>query len=341
MTVSNNYKQSDHEEKFMRPVQHIFAAIACASTVLVATAAVAADAYPSRPVRVIVPQSPSGSTDIATRIVTDRLSDVLKQNFVVDNRPGAGSLTGTDMVAKSAPDGYTLLGVAASFTITPAMHRNMPFNPASDFMPITQFADLPHILVVNPTLPVKSVPELVALLKSKPGEITCAFSGVGTSTHLATELFQHLSGTKMLLVPYKGGSPAMTALLGGQVQVNFSASSTSLPHIRDGKLRALAVTGAKRSIAAPDLPTMAEGGVKGYQHSSWVGMLAPAGTPQSIIKLLHAESVKILASKEVKDLYLKRGMETEGDTPQEFAATIRAEIDKWQKLVKTAGIKPR
>ena len=325
----------------MRKTRFQFAAAACTAAFLAAAPAVAADDYPSRPVRVIVPQSPAGSTDVATRIVTDRLGEALKQNFVVDNRPGAGSLTGTDLVAKSAPDGYTLLGIAASFTITPAMHRDMPFDPVRDFLPITQLADLPHILVVHPSLPVKTVPELVALLKSKPGQITCAFSGVGTSTHLATELFQYLSGTKMLLVPYKGGSPAMTALLGGEVQVNFSASSTSLPHIRAGKLRALAVTGVKRSIATPDLPTMAEGGVKGYQHASWVGLLAPAKTPQSIIKLLHAESVKILARKDVKELYLKRGMETEGDSPEEFAAAIRSEVDKWKKLVASAGIKPR
>ncbi len=325
----------------MRQFKYHVAAITCTVAMLVATTVAAADAYPARPVRVIVPQSPSGSTDIATRIVTDRLGEVLKQNFIVDNRPGAGSLTGTDIVAKAAPDGYTLLAVAASFTITPAMHRKMPFNPVRDFIPITQFADLPHILVVHPSVAAKSVQELVALLKSKPGAITCAFSGVGTSTHLATELFQHLSGTKMLLVPYKGGSPAMAALLGGEVQVNFSASSTSLPHIRAGKIRALAVTGVKRSAAAPELPTMAESGVKGYQHASWVGLLAPAKTPQAIINLLHAESVKILARDDVKKLYLNRGMETEGDTPQAFAATIRAEVDKWQKLVKTAGIKPR
>ncbi|MGA0033955.1 MAG: tripartite tricarboxylate transporter substrate-binding protein, partial [Burkholderiales bacterium] len=185
------------------------------------------------------------------------------------------------------------------------------------------------------------VQELVALLKSKPGAITCAFSGVGTSTHLATELFQHMSGTKMLLVPYKGGSPAMTALLGGEVQVNFSASSTSLPHIRSGKLRALAVTGVKRSSAAPELPTMAEAGVKGYQHSSWVGMLAPAKTPPAVIKLLHAESVKIINTAEVKKLFLRRGMEAEGNTPEQFAADVRADVEKWKKLVKAAGIKPR
>jgi tripartite-type tricarboxylate transporter receptor subunit TctC len=302
--------------------------------------AAAADSYPSRPIRVIVPQSASGSTDIAARIVTDRLAEVLKQNIVVDNRPGAGSLNGTDMVAKAVPDGYTLLSIAASFTITPAMQSKLPFDPVRDFAPITQFADLPHIIVINPSVPARSVQELVALLKSKPGEITCAFSGVGTSTHLATELFQHISGTKMLLVPYKGGSPAMTALLGGQVQVNFAASSTALPHIRAGKIRALAVTGAKRSTAAPELPTMSEAGVKGYQHSSWVGLLAPAKTPQAIIDRLHVESIRIIERADVKELFLRRGMETEGNTPGEFAATIREEVDKWKKLVKLAGIKP-
>lgn len=321
-------------------IRHLSIIIAAGCAALAGTLpAAAADNYPSRPIRVIVPQSAGGSTDVAARIVTDRLTDALKQNFVVDNRPGAGSLNGTDMVAKAAPDGYTLLAIAASFTITPAMQSKLPFDPVLDFTPITQFADLPHILVVNPAVPAKSVMELVALLKAKPGEITCAFSGVGTSTHLATELFQYMSGTKMLLVPYKGGSPAMTALLGGQVQVNFSASSTSLPHIRSGKLRALAVTGAKRSTAASELPTMAEAGVKGYQHASWVGMLAPAKTPQAIIDRLYAESVKIINRDDVKKLFLRSGMEAEGNTPKEFAAGIREEVDKWKKLVKVAGIK--
>ncbi len=321
--------------------KHRVAIIACVAAMFAASTATAADAYPSRPVRVIVPQSAAGSTDVAARIVTDRLTESLKQNFVVDNRPGAGSLNGTDMVAKSAPDGYTLLAIAASFTITPAMQTNLPFDPVRDFTPITQFADLPHIVVVHPSVAAKTIKELVALLKNKPGEITCGYSGIGTSTHLAIELFQHMSGTKMLLVPYKGGSPAMTALLGGQVQVNFAASSTVLPHIRANKLRPLAVTGAKRSIAVPDLPTVAEAGVKGYQHASWVGLLAPAKTPAAIINLLHAESVKILAREDVKATFLKGGMETEGDSPKEFAATIREEVDKWKKLVKTAGIKPQ
>ncbi|OGA09132.1 MAG: hypothetical protein A2W68_13045 [Betaproteobacteria bacterium RIFCSPLOWO2_02_64_14] len=313
--------------------------VAAAAGLCAAVPAMAADAYPSRPIRVIVPQSPGGSTDVAARIVTDRLSEALRQNFVVDNRPGAGSLNGTDMVAKAAPDGHTLLVIAASLTITPALQANMPFDPVRDLAPITQFADLPHIVVVHPGVPAKSLAEFIALLKAKPGAITCGYSGIGTSTHLAIELFQHMSRTRMLLVPYKGGSPAMTALLGGQVQVNFAASSTGLPHIRAGKLRALAVTGAKRSMAAPELPTAAEAGVKGYQHSSWVGMLAPAKTPRSIIERLHAESVKIVRSDEVKTLFLRRGMEVDGNSPAEFGATIREEVDKWKKLVKAAGIK--
>jgi len=306
---------------------------------LAAMATAVADSYPSRPVRVIVPQSAGGSTDVAARIVTDRLAEALRQNFVVDNRPGAGSLQGTEVVAKAAPDGHTLLVIAASLTITPALQANLPFDPVRDFAPITQFVDLPHIVVAHPGVPAKSLAEFVALLKAKPGAFTCGFSGIGTSTHLAIELFQHMSETRMLLVPYKGGSPAMTALLGGQVQVNFATSSTALPHIRAGKLRAFAVTGGKRSIAAPELPTVAEAGVKGYQHASWVGMLAPVRTPRAVIERLHAESVRILRNEEVKKMFLKGGLEVEGNSPAEFAATIREEVDKWKKLVKAAGIK--
>ena len=222
-------------------IRHLSIIIAAGCTVLAGTLpAAAADSYPSRPIRVIVPQSAAGSTDVAARALTDRLSESLKQNIVVDNRPGAGSLNGTEMVAKAAPDGYTLLAIAASLTITPAMHSKLPFGPGTDFAPITQIADLPHIVVVHPSVAAKNIPELVALLKSRPGQITCGYSGIGTSTHLAIELFQYMSQTKMLLVPYKGGTPAMTALLGGEVQVNFAARSTALPHIRAGKLRALA-----------------------------------------------------------------------------------------------------
>ena len=314
-------------------------AVCIATGLLAATPAAAAEAYPSRPIRVIVPQSPGGSTDVVARLVTDRLTEALRQNLVVDNRPGAGSLNGTEVAAKAAPDGYTLLVIAASLTITPALQPKLPFDPVRDFAPITQFADLPHIVVVHPGVPAKSLADFIALLKAKPGSLACGFSGIGTSTHLAIELFQHMSGTRMLLVPYKGGTPAMTALLGGQVQVNFATSSTGLPHIRAGRLRALAVSGAKRSTAAPNLPTVSEAGVKGYQHASWVGMLAPAKTPRAVIDRLHAEAVKIVRSDEMRTIFLKNGFEVEGNSPDEFAATIREEVDKWKKLVQAAGIK--
>jgi tripartite-type tricarboxylate transporter receptor subunit TctC len=194
-------------------------------------------------------------------------------------------------------------------------------------------------VVVHPAVQVKNLADLLALLKAKPGQISAGFSGIGTSTHLAIELFQYMSQTKMLLVPFKGGAPAMTSLLSGEVQVNFGTSSTALPHIRGGKLRALAVTGAKRSQAAPEIPTVAEAGVKGYQHASWVGMLAPAKTPQPVIDRLHAESVKILARSDVRNGFLKGGMEAEGNSPKEFADNIVREVDQWKKLVKSAGIK--
>lgn len=313
-------------------------AISCAA-LSGALPALAADNYPSRPVRVIVPQSAGGSTDVAARVLTDRLTEVLKQNIVVDNRPGAGSLHGTEAAARAAPDGHTLLIIAASLTITPALQSNLSFDPVRDFAPITQIVDLPHIVVIHPTVQAKTLAELVALLKAKPGQISAGFSGIGTSTHLAIELFQYMSQTKMLLVPFKGGAPAMTSLLAGEVQVNFGTSSTALPHIRAGKLRALAVTGARRSQAAPEIPTVAEAGVKGYQHASWVGLLAPAKTPKTVIDRLHAESVKILARSDVRNGFLKSGMEAEGNTPREFAENIVREVEQWKRLVKSAGIK--
>ena len=314
-------------------------ALAAFAAALVACAAGAAEPYPYRPIRMIVPQSAGGSTDLVARIVAQRLDDTLKQPVVVDNRPGAGSINGTDIVAKATPDGYTLLAVAASFTITPSIRKNLPFNPVRDFIPITQFVTLPHILVVHPSVPATTVKELIGLLKSKPGALNCAISGVGTSTHLALEQFMYVTGTKMLPVPYKGGAPGMAALLGGQVQLYFATISTALPHVKAGKLRALAVTSARRSTAAPEFPTVAESGVPGYQHASWVGLLAPAKTPPPIIARLNAESVKIVNSPQVKTLMLRDGLEPVGDTPEEFAAIIKTEVAKWMKLTRVAGIK--
>jgi tripartite-type tricarboxylate transporter receptor subunit TctC len=318
-----------------------FAFALCATTSAAVLAASPSTPYPTKSIRIIVPQSAGGSTDLAARVVTQRLSDALGQPIVVDNRPGAGSLNGTETVAKAPPDGYTLLAVAASFTINPSLHHKLPFDPVRDFTPITRFAALPHILVVHPSLAVKSVKELIALAKSKPGDLNYASSGVATSTHLAAELFRHMTGTDMVQVPFKGGAPGMVGLLSGQVQLYFATISTALPHVKTGKIRALAVTTAKRSIVAPEFPTIAEAGVPGYEHASWIGLLAPAGTPSPVVARLNAESIKVVNAPEVKTLLLRDGLEPVGDSPQEFAVLVKQEVSKWRAVVKAAGIKPQ
>jgi tripartite-type tricarboxylate transporter receptor subunit TctC len=299
---------------------------------------VLAQTFPSRPIRLIVPQSAGGSTDLIARVVAQKMDDALGQTVVVDNRPGAGSINGTEMVVHAAPDGYTLLAVAASFTINPAIHKKLPFDPIRDFTAVTQFATLPHILIAHPSLPVKSVKDVIALARAKPGQLNYASSGIATSTHMAAELFMYMTKTSMVNVPYKGGAPAMTAMLAGECQVNFATISTALPHIRSGKLRALAVTTAKRSTAAPEFPTIAESGVPGYEHGSWVGLLAPAKTPQSVLSRLNAEAVKATHSPEVKTVLMRDGLEPTGTTPAEFATIIKTEVAKWLKVAKAAGI---
>jgi len=315
--------------------------IAGVAALALASAAVHAQPYPSRPVRVIVPQSAGGSTDLVARAVGQRMADALGQPMVVDNRPGAGSINGTDIAAKATADGYTLLVVAASFTITPNIRKKVPYDVIRDFTPISQLVTLPHIVVVHPSLPVKSVKELIALAKAKPGVLNFASSGIGTSTHMATELFMYLTGTKMVNIPYKGGSPGMTALLGGQVQLYFAAMSTAIPHVRSGRLRPLAVSTAKRSVAAPEYPTLQEAGVPGYEHASWVGMLAPDQTPRAVITQLNKEAVTALELPDTKKLLLRSGVETVGSSPKEFENLIRSEVAKWARVVKAAGIERR
>jgi tripartite-type tricarboxylate transporter receptor subunit TctC len=300
-----------------------------------------AQGYPARPIRVIVPQSAGGSTDLVARAVGQRVADAIGQPMVVDNRPGAGSINGTEIAAKAAPDGYTLLVVAASFTITPNIRKKVPYDVLRDFTPISQLVTLPHILVVHPSLPVKSVKELIALAKAQPDVLNFASSGIGTSTHMATELFMYLTHTKMVNIPYKGGAPGMTALLGGQVQLYFAAISTALPHVRSGRLRALAVSTAKRSVAAPEYPTIEEAGVPGYEHASWVGMLAPDQTPRAVITQLNREAVRVTQMPEVKKLLLRSGVEALGSSPKEFGIVIRTEFAKWARVVKAAGIERR
>jgi tripartite-type tricarboxylate transporter receptor subunit TctC len=313
-------------------------AVAALTAALLPVADAAAQAYPARPIRMIVPQSAGGSTDFVARAVAQRLDDALRQPVVVDNRPGAGSLNGTEIVAKATPDGHTLLVVAASFTINPSIRKNLPFDPVRDFSPVSQLVTLPHILVVHPSVPAKSVKELIALARAKPGSLNYGTSGVATSTHMAAELFLHLTGTQMVNIPYKGGAPGVTALLGGQVQLYFATISTAMPHIKAGKLRALAVTSPVRTSAAPEYPTIAEAGVPGYAHTSWVGMLAPAKTPKHVVARLNAAVVRVVQAPDVKALMLRDGLESIGDKPEEFAALIKSEIAKWAKVVKLAGI---
>jgi tripartite-type tricarboxylate transporter receptor subunit TctC len=302
------------------------------------TGSASAQDYPSRPVRLIVPQSAGGSTDVVARVIAQRMTETLRQNVIVDNRPGAGSLNGTEMVAKATPDGHTALVVAASFTINPAVRKNLPFDPVRDFTPVSQLVTLPHILVVHPSVAAASVKEFIALAKSRPGALNYGISGIATSTHMAGELFMHMTGIRMVSVPYKGGAPGMTALLGGEIQLYFATISTAIPHIRGGKLRALGVTTAKRSVAAPEYPTIAEAGVPGFEHASWVGMLAPAGVPRKTLSRLNGESAKAVLSQDIKALLLRDGLEAVGSAPAEFDRIIKTEIAKWNNVARIANI---
>jgi tripartite-type tricarboxylate transporter receptor subunit TctC len=272
------------------------------------------------------------------RLVAQKLSERLGQSVVVDNRPGAGSIIGTDLVAKAAPDGYTLLVVASSITLNPSLHKTLPFDPVRDLAPITQLSAFPNMLTVHPSVPVKSVQELIALAKAKPDGLNYGSSGAGTGTHLSAELFKMMTGVQMVHVPYKGGGPAVTALLAGQVQLNFATIPSVLPHVRAGKLRAIAVTTIKRSPAAPEVPTIAESGVPGYDHGPWNGMLAPAQTPKPIIDRLNAEVLKIVHSPAMKAVLEHDGSEPVGNAPEAFAAIIKSETAKWAKVIKAAGI---
>ncbi len=301
-------------------------------------AAGAAQPYPIRPVRLVVPQSAGGSTDLVARPLAQRLSEALGQQVVVDNRPGAGSTIGTDLAAKAPPDGHTLLAVAASFTMSPALYRKLPFDPVRDFAAISMLSALPNILVVHPSLQAATLKDLIALAKSRPGHINHGSSGVATGTHMSMELLKHMTGMKMVHVPYKGGAPSVTALLGNEVQVTFATISTALPHVKTGRLRALAVSTAKRSVAAPDVPTIAEAGVPGYDYSSWIGLLGPAKTPQAVVSTLHREAARIVHTPEIRKVLAHEGSDPVGSSPDAFASLIRTEVARWKQVAQSAGI---
>jgi tripartite-type tricarboxylate transporter receptor subunit TctC len=325
-----------------RTVAFLGLAVAAAGTVGPAAAAAQGKGaeYPVRPVRIIVPQSPGASTDMTARLVAQGLSDALKQPVVVDNRPGAGSTLGTDLVAKATPDGYTLLVVASSITINPSLRKKLPYDAVRDLAPITQLSSFPNMLTVHPSLPVKTVQDLIALAKAKPGELNLGSAGTGTGTHLSAELFKSMTGAQWVHVPYKGGGPSVTALLGGQVHFSFASIPSVMLHVRGGKLRGVAVTTAKRSPVLPEIPTIAESGVPGYDHGPWNGMFAPARTPKGIVSRLNAQVARIVHSPEAKKLLNNEGAEPVGNSPESFGSAVKSETAKWAKVAKAAGIQP-
>ncbi len=299
-----------------------------------------AGAYPDKPLRLIVPFPPGGGNDILARAVGQRLVEVLGQQVVVDNRGGAGGAIGATLAANAPSDGYTLfLGSVGNLAQTPALKDNLAYNPVRDFSAVSLVATSSFILAVNPGVPAKSVQELIALAKASPGKLNYASAGTGSSLHMAGELFKHATGTDMLHVPYKGTGPAMTDLIGGRVQLIFSTMPPALPHIKSGKLRALGVTTAKRAAAAPEVPTIAESGVKGFNVSNWQGILLPAKTPAAIVRKLNRDVLATLKLPGMPETLAAQGLESAGSTPEAFGALIKAEIAKYTQVVKAAGIR--
>jgi tripartite-type tricarboxylate transporter receptor subunit TctC len=305
---------------------------------LLPAAPVWAQAFPSKPVRIIVAFAPGGIADFAARSFSQRLAETLGQPVVIENRAGAGGITGAEVVARAAPDGYTLLVTSISHTINPSVRKQLPFDAVRDFTPVTLIMDAPNFLVIHPSLPSKSVKELVALARSRPGQISYASSGTGTSTHLSGELFKALARVDLVHVPYKGGGPAVIDLAGGHVQMMFSTLPSVLGQVRAGKLRGLAVTGARRFPAAQEYPTMIEAGVPGYEVSGWSGLFAPAGLPREVVTRLAGEIGKILRAPDLRERFVTLGAEPVGNSPDEFAAFVRSEIAKWKKVVDFAKI---
>lgn len=299
-----------------------------------------ADTYPSRPVRYLVGFVPGGGTDVVARGICHKLSEVWGQQVVVDNRPGASTIIATEIAAKSPRDGYTLLHVGNSFVINPALYRKLPYDTLKDFTPVAQTTFQPYVIVVHPSAAARSVEELIALARAKPGTLNYGSPGRGSGGHLATELFRVLSKTDMVHVPYRGGAPALADLLGGQIQLMFATSVAVSPHLKSGRLRSLAVTSGRRSAMLPEIPTVAESGLPGYQVSAFNGVMVPVGTPAHIVSKLNRDIVQALKSPDVIAKLAADGAEPVGSAPEAFARYIRDEVQKWAKVIAAAGIKP-
>jgi tripartite-type tricarboxylate transporter receptor subunit TctC len=307
---------------------------------LAAATVVSAQSYPTKPLKMIVPFPPAGSTDISARAVAARLGERLGQPVVIENKPGAGGNIGTDMAAKAPADGYTLVvGTVGTHAINQSLYSKMPYDNLRDFAPVVLLSTTPNVLVTQPGFPANSVKEVIARAKAKPGEMTFASSGSGTSIHLSGELFNSMAGTKMQHIPYKGSGPMLIDLMSGTTNIAFDNLSASMPHIKGGKLKALATTGSKRSPALPDLPTVSEAGLTGYDSTSWNAIYVPAGTPKEIVERLNRELRAILESPETRKFFAEQGAEAGGGTPEQLGAFTRAETAKWAKVVRDSGAK--
>ena len=323
----------------MKPIAAATFAATLALAMLSPSAALA-QAYPNKPIRLVVPYAPGGATDIISRAVALELTKTLGQAVNADNRPGAGANLGSEMVARAAPDGYTLLTSASSLHgITPFLYKKLNYDPNKDLSPVIVLAGFANVLVVNPGVPANSVKDVIALVKAQPGKMTCASSGSGSTIHMSCEMFKHMLAVDIIHVPYKGSGPAVTDLIGGQVNMMFDNIPSSITHIRSGKLRALATTGAKRSPMLPDLPTIAESGVPGYESTAWFGIAVPAGTPKEIIARLNAEGQKAVKSPEFVKRMTDLGYEIVGGTPEQMASMIQDEYKRWGPIVIASGAK--
>jgi tripartite-type tricarboxylate transporter receptor subunit TctC len=297
--------------------------------------------YPSRVVRIVVPSPPGGGTDIVARVLAQHFSKAFGQSFVVENKPGAGNMIGIEAVARSAPDGYTLLMVPATLALNSVLYKKVPYHPIRDFAPITLAATAPLVLIVHPAVPAQSLAEFVALAKRQPGAMSYGTAGIGTAPHLCMELLKSMAGIDLLHVPYKGTAPAAADVISGQIAAMFATALTARPMIDAGRVRALAVSGPQRVRALPNVPPVAEAGVPGYSAIQWYGLLAPAGTPQPVIVRLNAEAARSLKSGEMRERLAADGAEPHGSTPEEFAALIKSELEKWGRVTRAAGIEPQ
>ncbi|MBI3937059.1 MAG: tripartite tricarboxylate transporter substrate binding protein [Betaproteobacteria bacterium] len=306
---------------------------------LAAAGAVYAQAYPARPVRMIVPVPPGGSVDVVARIVGQRMSELMGQNVVIEHRPGASTNIGNELVARAAPDGYTLVINTIPLVVNPSMFAKLSYNVEKDFAPVSLVVAYPFVLAVHPSVPAKSVKELIALAKAHPGKLNYSSAGNGTNLHVAAELFKGLSGTDIVHVPYAGGGPALVAVLSGESDLSFLALVAVLSHINAGKLRALGVTGRERTAVLPNVPAIAEAGVPGYEFTSWVGILAPAATPRNIVAALNGYAVKAARTPAVSERFAREGGVVIASSPAEFGAHIRTELARWAKVVKESGMR--